>query len=272
MPVPCLLVDAFTESPFTGNPAAVCLLAGAADAAWLQNVAMEFNQSETAFVYPKNDGFHLRWFTPKLEVDLCGHATLAAAHTLWELGRVPGSQVIRFYTRSGLLTAAKMDKLIELDFPAEPPEETPPPGTLKLALGGVEPIAVARNRFDLMVELESEEAVSQLQPHLSLIEGLPHRGLIVTAAAQTEGIDFVTRFFAPRAGVPEDPVTGSAFCCLGPYWQKKMGKYDFIAYQSSARGGYVRVRMAGARVYLAGQAVTVAKVQLLRGDGMDLRS
>jgi len=271
MPVPCLLVDAFTATPFTGNPAVVCLLAGAAEADWLQNVAMEFHQSETAFVYPKNDGYHLRWFTPKQEVDLCGHATLAAAHTLWELNRVPVSQVIRFYTRSGLLTAVKLNNLIELDIPAEPPEETPPPSTLKLALG-VEPVAVLRNRFDLLVELASEDAVRQLQPHLSLIEGLPHRGLIVTAAAQSEGIDFVTRFFAPRLGVPEDPVTGSAFCCLGPYWQKKLGKYDLMGYQSSARGGYVRVRMAGARVYLAGQAVTVAKIQLLRGDGMDLRS
>ncbi|HMP01939.1 MAG TPA: PhzF family phenazine biosynthesis protein [Gemmatales bacterium] len=272
MPVPCLLVDSFATQPFRGNPAAVCLLAGTADTAWLQSVAMEFNQSETAFLYPKNDGFHLRWFTPVMEVDLCGHATLAAAHTLWELGRVKRDQVIKFYTRSGLLTAAPIGDLIELDFPAEPPEPTPPPANLKLALGGISPVFVAKNRFDLMVELETEAEVRELQPLQSIVESLPHRGLLVTAPASTPDIDFVARFFAPQSGVPEDPVTGSAYCCLGPYWQKKSGKYELTAYQASARGGFVRIRVAGTRVYLAGQAVTVAKVQLLSGKGMDLRS
>jgi PhzF family phenazine biosynthesis protein len=256
-------VDAFTDKPFAGNPAAVCLLKEAAADDWMRIVAQEMNLSETAFLVPQADGYGLRWFTPAVEVDLCGHATLASAHVLWEAGYLAADEEARFYTRSGLLTAVLSQNWITLNFPAKPetPAETPP--GLAEALG-VEPVYVGRNAFDYIVELESETAVRQLTPDFAALRTLGVRGVMVTARAETEGLDFVSRFFAPGSGIDEDPVTGSAHCCLGPYWAGKMGKSSFTAYQASPRGGLIRVSLQGDRVLLQGQAVTILRGQLMR--------
>ena len=254
-------VDAFTDKPFAGNPAAVCLLEEAAEADWMQAVAAEMNLSETAFLVPLVDGFDLRWFTPAVEVDLCGHATLASAHVLWQTGKLAADEEARFHTRSGLLTAVLAQNWITLNFPAklETPAETPP--GLAQALG-VEPVYVGRNAFDYIVEVGSETAVRTLTPDHAILRTLPVRGVIVTARAETEGLDFVSRFFAPGSGIDEDPVTGSAHCCLGPYWAVKLNKTAFTAYQASPRGGLIRVSVIGDRVLLQGQAVTVFQGQL----------
>ncbi len=255
-------VDAFTDQPFAGNPAAVCVLAGPADEGWMQRVAREMNLSETAFLYPIDDGFHLRWFTPTTEVDLCGHATLASAHVLWEDGYLPPQREARFQTRSGLLLARRDGDWIELDFPAEPDEPATPPSELARALGV--PISyVGQNRFDYLVEVESETLVRGLRPDFGLLAEIPTRGVIVTSRASMPGYDFVSRFFAPAVGIDEDPVTGSAHACLGPFWQRRLGKRELLAYQASPRGGTVRVRVGEGRVYLGGQAVTVLRGELL---------
>ena len=254
-------VDAFTDTVFGGNPAAVCVLEEAREAAWMQAVAGEMNLSETAFLRRRSDGaFDLRWFTPTVEVDLCGHATLAAAHVLWAqgVGAPPGE--LRFHTRSGLLTACRCDGWIQLDFPADPPRPVAAPDGLLEALG-VEPRYLGRGRFDYLAELESEAAVRALRPDLHLLRAVPMRGVIVTARASTPGFDFVSRFFAPASGVDEDPVTGSAHCCLGPYWSRQRGRDDLTACQASSRGGVVRVRVGGDRVLLLGQAVTVFRAE-----------
>lgn len=255
-------VDAFTDKPFAGNPAAVCVLPEPADERWMQDVAREMNLSETAFLHRQGDGFNLRWFTPAVEVDLCGHATLASAHVLWEDGHLKPGEPARFYTRSGLLTAARKGNWIEMDFPAKPEEPATPPPNLIEALG-VTPKYVGKNQFDYLVEVESEEIVRRMKPNFTLLETIPLRGVIVTSLATSQGYDFVSRFFAPAAGVNEDPVTGSAHCCLGPFWNKRLNKNEFVAYQASARGGVVRVRVSGDRVYLGGQAVTVLRGELL---------
>ncbi len=260
-------VDAFTDQPFAGNPAAVCVLPGPRDARWMQNVAREMNLSETAFLYPEGDGFRLRWFTPAVEVDLCGHATLASAHVLWEEGYLAPEKPARFYTRSGLLTAERRGEWIELDFPAEPAAPASAPPQLIQALG-VTPKYVGRNRFDYLIEVESEEVVRNLAPDFGLLRSVPMRGVMVTSRADSAPYDFVSRFFAPGAGVDEDPVTGSAHCCLGPFWRERFGKDEFVAYQASARGGVVRVRVAGERVYLGGQAVTVLRGELVEASGV----
>lgn len=254
-------VDAFTDRPFQGNPAAVCLLPEPREDTWLQAVAREMNLSETAFLLREGDGFRLRWFTPAVEVDLCGHATLASAHALWEGGHAGHDEILRFHTRSGLLTAERDGEWITLDFPAKPEEETAAPAELARALGA-EPVYVGKSHFDLLVELDSEAAVRALEPDIGMLRALPARGVIVTSRASTPGFDFVSRFFAPRVGVDEDPVTGSAHCCLGPYWQKRLGRDSFTAYQASARGGTVRVELHGDRVRLGGQAVTVLQAEL----------
>lgn len=254
-------VDAFTDSPFAGNPAAVCLLPEARDARWMQHVAQEMNLSETAFLHPQEDGFHLRWFTPAVEVDLCGHATLASAHVLWEMGILEPAAQARFYTRSGLLTAERRGDGIELNFPAEPEEPASAPAGLAEALG-VKPKYVGKNRFDYLVEVESEEIVKNLKPDFARLAGVAARGIIVTSLAASPPYDFVSRFFAPQSGVNEDPVTGSAHCCLGPFWKKRLNTNEFVAYQASARGGVVRVRVSGDRVYLGGRAVTVLRGEL----------
>jgi predicted PhzF superfamily epimerase YddE/YHI9 len=266
MAVPIFQVDAFTDRAFAGNPAAVCLLPAPANAEWMQKVAHNMNLSETAFLAPQGDGYELRWFTPTIEVDLCGHATLASAHVLWEEGEVRPEQAVTFHTRSGALGARRAGAWIEMDFPAEPPRPTPAPPELLLGLAAT-PVYVGRNRFDFLVELASEETVRNLRPNLPLLEHLHTRGIIVTSRASTPGFDFVTRFFAPRSGVPEDPVTGSAHCCLGPYWQQKLNKDELVSYQASARGGVLRVRAAGDRAIIGGQAVSVVRGQLLRCEG-----
>jgi PhzF family phenazine biosynthesis protein len=255
-------VDAFTDTPFAGNPAGVCVLDEPAAQEWMQDVAREMNLSETAFLDPVEDGFNLRWFTPAVEVDLCGHATLAAAHVLWEQGHLPADKPARFHSKSGLLTARRQGDWIELDFPAEPAAPVEPPAALLETLG-VEPRYVGKNRMDYLVELASAETVRGLEPNLSHLMTFPHRGVIVTSRADSAEYDFVSRFFAPQVGIAEDPVTGSAHCCLGPYWQGRLGRAQMVAYQASARGGVVRVRVEGDRVYLGGQAVSVMQGELL---------
>jgi PhzF family phenazine biosynthesis protein len=255
-------VDAFTAEAFRGNPAGVCVLDEARDAAWMQRVAAEMNLAETAFLEPRGDGFSLRWFTPAVEVDLCGHATLASAHVLWESGRLRTSESARFHTKSGLLTAERRGDWIELDFPATPEEKAETPPGLAGALGA-EPVYVGRSKFDYLVELDSEETVARLRPDFLRLAAVPTRGVIATARSARPEFDFVSRFFAPAVGIDEDPVTGSAHCCLGPFWSRRLGKEDFLARQISARGGVLKVRLAGDRVLLAGQAVTVLQGDLL---------
>lgn len=257
-------IDAFTSRPFTGNPAAVCLLEEAPPDYILQDVAREMNLSETAFLLPQEDGYDLRWFTPAREVELCGHATLASAHLLWEDGHIGKGEEARFHTRSGLLTAIRDDDWIELDFPAQPAEETDAPEGLEQSLG-IEIGPVFRSRTDLLVEVADEKTVRTLHPDFSRLAMVDVRGLIVTSEAISERFDFVSRFFAPRAGVNEDPVTGSAHCTLGPYWSKKLGADAMVGYQVSERGGTVRVKIAGDRVKLGGQAVTVMRGRLATG-------
>ncbi len=254
-------VDAFTSVAFKGNPAAVCVMEAAAGKNWMQLVAREMNLSETAFVVAQDDGFNLRWFTPVTEVDLCGHATLASAHILWETGMLEPSQAIHFHSRSGLLSARRRQNIIELDFPATPDKSAPLPNGLAEALQA-KPIYAGRSRFDYILELDSEETVRRLQPDMMALKQLDVRGVIVTSRSSSPEFDFISRFFAPAAGVDEDPVTGSAHCCLGPYWQRRMQKSDFKAFQASERGGEVWVRMAEDRVLLGGEAVTVMRGEL----------
>lgn len=262
MTLPIFQVDAFTDKPFAGNPAAVCLLSDERPDAWMQQVAAEMNLSETAFVRRQDEGFRLRWFTPKVEVDLCGHATLASAHVLWQERQARPDEAIRFHSRSGVLTAARTEDLIELDFPLVPEQPAEPPAGLADALG-VTFVYVGKGRFDYLLEVESEAILRGLTPNFGLLRRLPVRGLIVTSRSSRSEFDFVSRFFAPGAGIDEDPVTGSAHCCLAAYWRKKLHKETFVAYQASARGGVVRVRISGERAILGGQAVTVTKGELL---------
>jgi len=262
MSQPIVVVDAFTDRPFAGNPAAVCVMDRAADDGWMQQVAREMNLAETAFLAPEAGVYRLRWFTPAVEVQLCGHATLASAHWLWESGAVAPSEPIAFETRSGRLLAMKQGGWIALDFPAKPATPAEAPAALARALGAA-PVAFGVSQFDALAELESEEAVRTLIPDIGALAALPYRGVIVTARAASAGLDFVSRFFAPAVGVPEDPVTGSAHCVLGPYWRRRLMKDDFLAYQASPRGGVVKVGVRGDRVLLGGQAVTVWKGQLL---------
>ena len=262
MPVRLTPVDAFTATPFAGNPAAVCLLPAPRDDAWMQAVAREMNLAETAFLLRQGDEFGLRWFTPAVEVDLCGHATLASGHVLWEDGHLARGAEARFHTRSGLLRAARQDDWITLDFPATPPVPCDPVPEVAQAIGA--PIRLhARSKFDYLVELESEAAVRALSPDLALLARLGGtRGVIATSRSTSPGIDFVSRFFAPAAGIPEDPVTGSAHCALGPLWAERLGKTSLVGYQASARGGIVRVTLKDHRVLLGGQAVTVLRAEL----------
>ena len=261
-PQPFTQVDAFTDRPFAGNPAAVCVLPGPRDEEWMRLVAREMNLAETAFLVRRPDGYDLRWFTPTCEVDLCGHATLASAHVLWDEGHLALDAQARFHTRSGLLTAARSDGLIWLDFPATPAVAVPAPLELERGLG-VPLRFVGQTPFDYLVEVDSDTTVRGLEPDLRLLARLAVRGVIVTAASASAGHDFVSRFFAPAAGVPEDPVTGSAHCALAPFWGERLGRKELTGYQASARGGLVRLRLAGDRVHLGGQAVTVLRGALL---------
>jgi PhzF family phenazine biosynthesis protein len=255
-----LQIDAFTSEAFRGNPAAVCLLDRERDAEWMQNVAAEMNLSETAFLLPNDDGYSLRWFTPAVEVALCGHATLASAHALWE---ERGLTSARFHTKSGELTAERRGDLIELDFPATLEQPSDAPEGLLESLGVDAPVYVGKNKFDYLVEVESEAIVRALDPDHARLRRIPVRGVIVTSRSSSSAIDFVSRFFAPGSGIDEDPVTGSAHCCLTPYWAAKLGKQEMVAYQASKRGGVVRVRLDGDRVKLAGNAVTVLRGELV---------
>jgi len=257
-----LQIDAFTARPFQGNPAAVCLLDREREAPWMQDVASEMNLSETAFLLAVEDGFSLRWFTPAIEVALCGHATLASAHALWEEQLLaPGAQA-RFHTKSGLLTADRRGDLIELDFPATREERADPPPELLESLGITDPVYAGRNKFDYLIEVDSEETLRALDPDHGRLRSIPVRGVIVTTRSATTEYDFVSRFFAPGSGVDEDPVTGSAHCCLTPYWSTRLGKSEMVAFQASRRGGVVRVRTDGDRVKIGGHAVTVLRGHL----------
>jgi PhzF family phenazine biosynthesis protein len=264
MPTPLWTVDAFTDRVFAGNPAAVCLLEKAREVAWMQHVAAEMNLSETAFVVPRaggEDGFDLRWFTPTVEVELCGHATLASAHVLWESARLASDVVARFHTKSGWLEARKRGDEIELDFPAKVVEPANPPKGLIEALGA-SPVFVGSNKVDFLVEVESDEHLRSIAPDFELLKQVEARGIIVTSTSSGR-FDFVSRFFAPRAGIREDPVTGSAHCALGPYWSKKLGKPELTGYQASRRGGVVRTTVANERVLLGGRALTVMRGELV---------
>ena len=254
-------VDSFTAEPFSGNPAGVCLLTEPRDERWMQAMAREMNLSETAFLLREGDGFRLRWFTPVVEVELCGHATLASAHVLWEEGVLAPSETARFATRSGELRASRSGDLIELDFPTKPEHPAEPPENLLEALR-VKPLYLGRNVFDYLLLLDSEEAVRAVSPDFALLRTVTVRGVIVTAPSARPEFDFVSRFFAPAVGVDEDPVTGSAHCCLGPFWAVRLGKSELVGHQVSARGGVVNVRVAGERVFLGGRAVTVLRGEL----------
>lgn len=256
-------VDSFTGRAFAGNPAAVCFCPSAPEPGWMQSVAREMNLSETAFVTPRADGHDLRWFTPAIEIELCGHATLATAHVLWESGRLEPENAARFHTRSGLLTAERRGDWIEMDFPARRLDPVPDPPPAFAAAFACEPRFVGRYRADYLVEVESEAMVRAATPDVELIMRIPARAAILTARATTAPYDFVSRFFAPGSGVAEDPVTGSAHCALAPFWGERLGKEEMLGYQASARGGDVRVRLAGDRVKLLGQAVTVLRGRLV---------
>jgi PhzF family phenazine biosynthesis protein len=272
MPQSIIQVDSFTDTPFAGNPAGVCLLERPASEAWMQSVAAEMNLAETAFIVPRasGDGFDLRWFTPAVEVALCGHATLASAKVMWEDGHVPASERIVFHTRqSGQLVCKKRGELIELDFPATPATPTTPtaaPAGLAEALG-CSIVAFGRNDYDMLVEVADEETVRALTPDQRALKQLGVRGVMVTAASTSGEYDFVSRFFAPGAGIDEDPVTGSAHCTLGPWWSAKLGKTKLVGYQASQRGGVVHVEHRGERVLLAGPAVIVLRGELTEAVG-----
>lgn len=265
--LPILQVDAFTAEPFRGNPAAVCPPSDVSlSEEEMQEIAREMDLSETAFLQQRSDeAYDLRWFTPAQEVDLCGHATLASAHVLWTEEYADPDASLAFHTRSGTLTARQDNGWIKMDFPAEPVATCSAPKALEEALG-ITPSFVGKNRMDYLVLLESEEAVQGLEPDLRQLKAIETRGVIATAPAEdpeASGYDFISRFFAPRVGVPEDPVTGSAHCALAPFWAERLGRPALVGYQASARGGLVRTETRGKRVMLAGQAVTVLRGSLL---------
>jgi predicted PhzF superfamily epimerase YddE/YHI9 len=268
MGTPISVVDAFSKTPFRGNPAGVCLPSEDVDPAWMQAVAAEVNLAETAFLRPRGRGeYDLRWFTPLVEVDLCGHATLASAHRLWEDGLAEGS--IRFHTRSGVLTASRGGAGIELDFPSAPPRESEPPPRLAEALSAPFLWTGVNALGDLVVEMPDERSVGNLAPDFVALARIPARGIVATAAAERPaetGYDFVSRFFAPRVGIDEDPVTGSAHCALAPFWSDRLGEAELVGWQASPRGGIVHTRLVGDRVVLGGRAVTVWKGELLPID------
>jgi PhzF family phenazine biosynthesis protein len=263
MNIPLYHVDAFTQQPFAGNPAAVCLLESLISDELMQKIAAEMNLSETAFVQKISDSrYHLRWFSPLVEVDLCGHATLATAFVLFSEKHVSKNAVIEFETRSGILKTAWDAGKISMEFPYEVEHSAEIPTDLEKALGA-RAIYVGKNRMDYLVELESEIVVRNLQPDLNLLAQIETRGVIVTARSHHAEYDFVSRMFGPRVGISEDPVTGSAHCCLGPYWGKKLDKKTLVGYQCSARGGFVAVSLEPQHVLLSGHAALVFKTELI---------
>jgi PhzF family phenazine biosynthesis protein len=253
-------VDSFTDKVFKGNPAGVCILPGPMDERLMQDIAMEMSLAETAFLCRHADGYDLRWFTPETEEELCGHATLASAHILWETGAIGNSQEAVFYTRSGRLSAKKENGYIVLDFPAERDTQMETPDEIKRALN-VPIIYTGKNRLDYIVEVENEDIVKTLDPDLKVIKDFCTRGVIVTSRSKDPQYDFVSRFFDPGEGIPEDPVTGSAHCCLGPYWGGILQKKEMKAFQASKRGGVINVTLCGDRVLLGGKAVTVFRAE-----------
>ena len=265
MKIPLYQVDSFTVKPFKGNPAGVCLLEQPREAAWMQSVASEMNLSETAFLYPKGDDYYLRWFTPSTEVDLCGHATLASAHILYEFGFYDPDESIRFHTKSGLITATFARGTIELDMPLIEPVSAQSTELLEEILGFI-PVAVAKSEDGelLLAELANPSAVIAFEPDFKKINNLEATNLIITASKGYGEFDFISRFFSPRSGIPEDPVTGLGHCLLAPYWAKKLGKDQLVAYQASARGGTIWCRVGKDRVYLGGKAVTLFAGEVLR--------
>jgi len=261
MPQKITVVDAFADRPFAGNPAAVCVLSRPADEQWMKNVAREMNLSETAFLHPLPDGeYALRWLTPNVEVDLCGHATLASAHVLWDEGHAPNDAPLRFSTRSGILKADRRGSEIALNFPALPVDPIDVPEGLTRVLGA-EVVSAWSTGMDLLIELRDEATVRGVNPDLAALATLPVRGVIVTSKAKET--DFVSRFFAPQSGVPEDPVTGSAHCALAVFWGDRLGRDAMVGYQASERGGTVKVRREGDRVELIGRAVTIWRGELI---------
>lgn len=254
-------IDSFTNKACYGNPAGVCILEKPAEDKWMQLVAREMNLSETAFIFPEKSGYHLRWFTPQDEVDLCGHATLATAHLLFEKKWVPDYKIIHFHTKSGLLKARYDQGWIELDFPSEEDQESGYDQFLAEAFM-TEPLYIGRNRMDYILEVDSEKTLRNLTPDMEALKKLDLRGFIVTSSSEDPQFDFISRFFAPALGIDEDPVTGSAHCCLGPYWMRKTGKKSFTAFQASERGGILKVRVEGNRILISGQAVTVFEAEL----------
>lgn len=253
-------VDAFTNRPFSGNPAAVTLLEKELSERAMQNVALELNLSETAFLFFTDGKYQIRWFTPNSEVELCGHATLASAHFLWEKGIVRSDE-IHFSSCSGPLRATQMNGKVKLDFPSEPPIEVTEKRDF-FSMLGVEPLYVGKNRMDYVVELPDENAVKGCVPDLKAVCGLDRRGLIITAKSLRQ-YDFVSRCFYPALNINEDPVTGSAHCALASYWAKKLGKNTFKAFQASQRGGELEVHLRGDRVDLIGDAITTVDAQIL---------
>ncbi|HXE53370.1 MAG TPA: PhzF family phenazine biosynthesis protein [Tepidisphaeraceae bacterium] len=260
--IPYFIVDAFTDRPFAGNPAAVVLLESWPQDAWLANVAMEMNLSETAFLVPRNGGFDLRWFTPKVEVDLCGHATLASAAALAHTLQLTDGATVEFSTRSGVLPVARNGSRFRLDFPATPEKPAPSPDGLAQAVG-VSPTYVGKSKFDYLVEVKDAQTVREMLPDFRRLAGVQCRGVIVTAANDRPEFDFISRFFAPAAGIDEDPVTGSAHCCLAEFWGRRLGKTRMTAFQASARGGVVDIELRENRVILGGSGVVVAAGEFL---------
>jgi PhzF family phenazine biosynthesis protein len=258
------LVDAFAEEAFTGNPAAVCLLDRPAGTAWMRSVAAETNLPMTAFLSPRDEprGYDLRWYTPVAEARLCGHATLASAHVLWSTRAVAPGAPISFSTRAGVLTAVPDGRLIALDLPARPVAAAPAPAGLRDALG-VDPLWTGRTDGDWIVEAERPEDVVGARPDSGLVASLPGEGVILTARGGADGADVTSRYFAPSDGLPEDPVTGSAHCALGPFWAERLGRSRLTCHQASRRGGVLRVEARGDRVRVAGRAVTVLEGRLL---------
>jgi PhzF family phenazine biosynthesis protein len=267
MSVPIYVVDAFTDRPFGGNPAAVCPLENWRDNDWLQAVAAEMNLAETAFTVMRSDGsFDLRWFTPWVEVELCGHATLATAQALWQTGRASTDSPLSFHTLSGLLTARRSGdevREIELNFPSEAAALVAAPEHLLKGLGIDSVISIHRNRFDYLVEVTDERTVREIHPDFTQLRQVACRGISVTSRSDDDRFDFVSRFFAPAVGVDEDPVCGSSHCMLGPFWRERLGKTELLAHQVSKRRGVLRVTCEGDRIKLAGRAVLVTQGELL---------
>jgi len=275
MSLPLYQVDAFAESAFQGNPAAIVILglnepdstefqdaSWPFDDSWMQAVAVEMNLSETAFLLGKGNQYLLRWFTPASEVDLCGHATLASAHVLYSESIADAGQPIQFQTRSGLLTTSLVDGSMEMDFPAEVATECKPADGLLEALRIENAVSVCRNRFDWLVHVSTESVVRGLEPDFAALANIETRGIIVTSESDADDVDFVSRFFAPRAGINEDPVTGSAHCCLSPFWSQRLGRAKLTGFQASSRGGVVCTKLNGDRVELAGTAITIFTAKL----------